>query len=717
MQIMRLGAANPPDKNRSKWARDLVDYAMNRNLPVANVPAHTITAFSASLQPAFAAKIEALCAAHKLSPAQLAAGLIKSALDEQAGAQTPAEQVADHSCKLVGEERVRSLLTPLLRSSYESSDAGKIAFAEAATGTGKGRMIASLAAAGASNGKNVVVAAPLAVTWQLLDDLAAIPETGAQGVRLMLGRSNFVNPDLTREWAFENGITDLVDWIDNGGKPLSDKAKNASVLVKTDLCWLLEDALSLAEQLPVSTVMLQHGESQDNADCPAEALYQTIRNQAGTARITLCSHHMLASHIQQIILRKITEEQAEESSLSLPFDIDLLIVDEAHLLETAVSSINSHDIHLRTLQRRVQADIARGKKPILKALDDLSACLEGQLRRAADKRYFGPMADFGDSQASFAALASAIEGVDLRKVEAQTAILLRLTRYACLNASRPGYSLKAELSPVRNYPSISIGRANLSKSLETLWDRVGGAVLVSATIYSEGDNAKLLRWKLSVPQARAHYLQPVHPKWATEPVTLMPTTTSMTPDDSLEWLEELSSICSDVGHKAKGGTLILVTSYLNAQGIGERLANTLGPRVIIQTRVMSAAACAVQFRALAHAGLKPVWVGLGSAWTGIDLTNHQVPAEADNTLTDLVIARLPVGANQTITHERRVAIAGFSIAVQEACWQLRQGIGRLVRREGMQGRNLWVLDSRATKGPAWAKPFSRILSAYKKAKH
>jgi|TARA_Y100001934_G_C12387159_1_gene797239 ATP-dependent DNA helicase DinG len=714
MQIMRLGAANPPDKNRSKWARDLVIYAIDRNLQVANVPAHTITAFSASLQPVLAAKIQALCDAHDLSPAQLSAGLIKSALDYQAGAPAPEKTVSDSSSSLVGEDRVRPLLTPLLRSSYGSADGGKIAFAEAATGTGKGRMIASLAAEGASKGKNVVVAAPLAVTWQLLDDLAAIPETSTQGVRLMLGRSNFVNPALAREWAFENGVTDLVDWIDNGGKPLSEKAKKASGLVKTDLCWLLEDALSLAEELPVSTVMLQHGETKEKGDCPAEALYQSIRNQTGIARITLCSHHMLASHVQQVILRKISEEQAEEATLSLPFDIDLLIVDEAHLLETAVSSINTHDIHLRTLQRRVKADVTRGKQPILKALDELSACLESQLRRTADKRYFGPMSDFGDSQAPFAALAAAIEGVDLRKVEAQTGILLRLTRYACLNASKASYTLKAELSPVRNYPSVSVGRANLSKSLETLWDRVAGAVLVSATLYSEGDNAKLLRWKLAVPQVRAHYLPPVHPKWTTEPVSLMATTTSMVPDDSDEWLEELAAICGDIAHKAKGGTLILSTSYQNALGLGERLAYSLGPRVIIQSRAMSAAACAVQYRALAHAGLKPVWVGLGAAWTGIDLTNHDVAAEADNTLTDLVIARLPVGANRTITHERRVAIAGFSIVVQEACWQLRQGIGRLVRREGMRDRKLWVLDSRATKGPAWAKPFSRILAAFKK---
>lgn len=99
--------------------------------------------------------------------------------------------------------------------------------------------------------------------------------------------------------------------------------------------------------------------------------------------------------------------------------------------------------------------------------------------------------------------------------------------------------------------------------------------------------------------------------------------------------------------------------------------------------------CAGQYRALHQEGRRPVWLGLGAAWTGIDLSDESATDPADDTmLTDLVITRLPVGLNRTLTHERRIAIAGFSIVSLEGVWQLRQGLGRLVRRPGVRNKNL-----------------------------
>lgn len=125
---------------------------------------------------------------------------------------------------------------------------------------------------------------------------------------------------------------------------------------------------------------------------------------------------------------------------------------------------------------------------------------------------------------------------------------------------------------------------------------------------------------------------------------------------------------------------------------------------------MSASACAVQYKALHNSGVKPVWVGLGSAWTGIDLSDDSVAPEDDRMLTDLIITRIPIGVGRTVIHERRVRIHGFSIVLQEAIWHLRQGLGRLVRREGVVSKQLWVLDSRLDGSEAWAQRINKTLA-------
>lgn len=84
-------------------------------------------------------------------------------------------------------------------------------------------------------------------------------------------------------------------------------------------------------------------------------------------------------------------------------------------------------------------------------------------------------------------------------------------------------------------------------------------------------------------------------------------------------------------------------------------------------------------------------------------------------LTDLVITHLPIGLNRTLTHERRVSIGGFRVISQEGGWHFRQGLGRLVRREGVVRRNLWVLDARIDGKEPWVVPFRRILSRYRVA--
>ncbi len=64
-------------------------------------------------------------------------------------------------------------------------------------------------------------------------------------------------------------------------------------------------------------------------------------------------------------------------------------------------------------------------------------------------------------------------------------------------------------------------------------------------------------------------------------------------------------------------------------------------------------------------------------------------------MTDLVITRVPFGTNKTAVHMARVKRLGFDMEAMEAALRLKQGLGRLIRREGVSGRRIWVMDGRS----------------------
>jgi CRISPR type IV-associated DEAD/DEAH-box helicase Csf4 len=94
-------------------------------------------------------------------------------------------------------------------------------------------------------------------------------------------------------------------------------------------------------------------------------------------------------------------------------------------------------------------------------------------------------------------------------------------------------------------------------------------------------------------------------------------------------------------------------------------------------------------------GKKPVWLATGAAWTGLDLRDEETEeALQDWILTDLVIPRCPMGRNRTAAHVARVSRLGFEQELLDAAFTLRQGLGRLIRREGLKKRNIRFLDGR-----------------------
>ena len=89
--------------------------------------------------------------------------------------------------------------------------------------------------------------------------------------------------------------------------------------------------------------------------------------------------------------------------------------------------------------------------------------------------------------------------------------------------------------------------------------------------------------------------------------------------------------------------------------------------------------------------------------------------ERDRLLTDLVLPRVPRGTEHSPIHQARRA--WMPTAEQDrAAFQFRQGIGHLIRREGVRDRRLWVLDGRIWEpSQKWLfAPAKAILTAHQR---
>ncbi|HIQ55042.1 MAG TPA: hypothetical protein EYH51_17540 [Pseudomonas pachastrellae] len=706
MITIRLGALNPPDTNRSAWARKLLTLAIELELAPVLLPRHKLTSFTVSMPPGLGKRIKQGANQAKLSPADYSAGLIEAVHIEKFGSTDDIRK--PEPARLAGESLVHEILRPLMRRAHQQMSGGKVVFVEAATGTGKGRLISALAAEAARSAGRIVISAPMTRIWRLIEDLSAIPEANEAGIRLVLERQALISPAAALGWAQDNDAHELIDWINTGGKPISPNAIAASKITGTQLCWLLEDAIYLAENLPINAVALR--EDNDIEECEAEKQFLALCRGNTEAAIVLCSHHSLASHFQ--LLQTQSDHEADDNHLGplcIPVKIGALLVDEAHLFEDAMVGINTNAIHLRSLQRLIKSEVTLGKKPALLAVAALEEICKRLIQGNEGKRFSGLATEESELAAALKETGIALSAINQKKLSPGSRSVLNVAIKACNSSSKVGMRLQVELSPVRNHPSLMVGRSNLQASMEFMWDQCRSAALISATLYSDGSDSKLIRWKLSVPPARAAYLPSVHPDWVKAPVRLHECRTAIPPDDSDQWAEEAAAIIADAAAKAKGGTLVLCTSHRNAASLEQHLAANFGPRLILQTTNNSAASCVARYREMYKAGIKPIWLGTGAAWTGVDLSDHDVEPAEDMMLSDLLVTRLPVGLNRTLTHERRAQVAGFGIVAQEACWQLRQGISPLVRREGVCSRNLWVLDTRLDSKLPWVAPFLKVL--------
>ena len=644
----------------------------------------------------------------------------------------------------------------MIRIIHRARELHKVALVESSTGTGKGLAIASGAKA-ASGDLPVLIAVPTHIVGkQIVSDLLAV---GFKPKRIcaLKGRREFVSEFALQRVLEMNGLPDEVvadaqRWITAQGK---------------DGAWLAAELMEEAPELPIASVVF-YG---DGSDLDRGWIaYENHRAGMEKAEVIVCTHAMLAmdtrarmwsgtegrmewgsewNRLNDFILEdSLSRLEHGDSGLLPPYG--LLLIDEVHQLENAFAQMMSAQISLARLRACLRALRNIGVPGVATALGQMDRLFRGMVDRG--RRQIGEVLP-GDMEAAVDGVWEILGRVRFpqgkKRALVDADVLADLSEYQQAIStfkSRKDIGVRPELSwsPKYFWPTLSLGPKSVSRLMGHLWARATvneGAAGFSATLYVPGADGRMRdhymrTMVLSIPD-RA-YLEPptpsAHrftPEWVFSPLRVNIIHPDTTPDaDALQppkrkelqngdiepWLDALTARIEKITARrpALGGTLILCTSYMTVEGLAEKLAPTLGKRLLRSAPRTKTSALKAQFLSLSSEGKKPVWLGVGGCWTGLDLSDHTTAPEQDQALTDVVIVKLPINAMRSSTASHRAQLnGGFHNEIRTSLLMLRQGMGRLVRRKGVGGRRLWILDPRLMDAKlGWNAPFRALMSEY-----
>lgn len=658
---------------------------------------------------------------------------------------------------------------------------GHIALVEAATGVGK--TLAMLLAAEdrlrTVPDSRVVISVPtLAVMRQFVATYTELVSAGFEihSVETLFGRREFVSLDALREVLDNPKYVDhrqsISAWIALNGEPMPDSP--------FDKPWLASTLRRIAPGFPVEACVIPDLPSDTDPGYLAYA-QQFDHRDRDTQEILLCTHAMLSistkhrhwgahrsqsyrdmRHQEVTLMKAIKSAQdpsdktelqntlRERQNARLLHGAELsadmgklppfryLIIDEAHLLESAMSSANASYLSIHSLVKKASECHKAGLGITAKKLDAIHAAAN-RLQSIANYAKDDSTALNDDSKASVLARETLIELLDVitlgrsKKKGLTTAqkLLISQLEYGqavlrtALLSHGPSVRSTVKFSPVREFPQIHVGANRVDGLLASLWASVKAAACVSATLYvskKDGFSSNYQRKILSVPDDRAKDYPPVVPLWMYEAVkgVALPSITrplqppsrreKLTPAEHAQreetWLRDVSHRVAEIHSTAAGGTLVLMTSYDSVKKLSRLMPSSLHDQLVTASVDASLAEQSIAFLKLARAGHKPLWLATGAAWTGLDIGGHEpfrdllkeetLPASEDNVLTDLVMPRLPFGINKSITHEHRIlSDPRMPWEILDMIFRLKQGVGRLVRREGLpNNRRIFFLDSR-----------------------
>ena len=721
----------PTGTNRSETYRHLVGIALRQKLAPAKLAIEELPTAVIRFSPAAEAQIGRVADEHGLEFKQAFAGLCAEAVKVQE------EQLARQAG--VAQQITRDLALPFTPKSAQQQQfyanlmvglkACQVVFAEGSTGIGKSRAMAGAAIAQAREKKTpVILAAPtVAVVEHLFDELHLL-DTGGLKIVMLPGATEFVDDvRLTEhlqelvdsggdgEVALDEGV---LDWV-NKGAPSMNQNRPLARTLGAGAAWLMDDLRKIATVLPAEEFQLRRRDERGAEASESRTLLAELRERSKEADIILCTHAMLAL--------------GQKTRWAVTPAPKVVIVDEGHLFESAVANINSDNLSLYTLRANI-ANLKRmkslGKTSIAsKALEEARA-LTRTLRRfestGSSIKLTGSDSDaephlLRQASLELKALAGMLASKTMdgmHQIEHTRRALHNIT-LSLASEGREVDRVDLSFSPEKRFPSLMCGPSSVGGHLGDIWKTAdGGAAIVSATLYvmDAFGNVKCdyLRGVLAAPLGRLSTPLPVvDPSIYNLPVLHTPTAAkalALTPPGKQNsgpeeaWHESVGRTVAEIAQTAAGGTLVLLTAYKDIDAI-EQLLPRSGVAEERIVRVKSGVKFSVteeRFRQAHKQGLRPVLLGLGAAWTGIDLKDDSVENdEQDLLLTDLVVVRLPVALNRSNAMLARIERTGMNPIMNETLLMLKQGLGRLIRRPGVQHRRLWVLDGRVFSGKAW----------------
>jgi len=492
-----------------------------------------------------------------------------------------------------------------------------------------------------------------------------------------------------------------------------------------------------------------------------EFYVKMCRKLKGRARTNASDADVEALHILEAEMGVALQVASDSKGILPPFSS--LMVDEGHALDESFSSALSDYVSLSAVLRDIREFSSLGGRMPPGTIDAVGHAIRKLIEVAPriDKRDAVALSSDSDNllSAHLGAIATACESLSKPRDEdsPKFRLYMAIRRAGVLITLAITTQRRSSLlrhSPVRHLPQLIVSTSSTKTLLSRLWASLESAAVVSATLYlptNDGPSAALMSGLLQVPTSRLTTFIPVEAPWtkrcvtgvwiakadqAINPLWLHPPTHKVpfskmdrTPEQlacaERVWHLELAAALKQVWETAAGGVLVLCTSYTTVDALNVLMAEhaasivTASPKLPLRSQ-------AVSFMAISKEGLKPLWLAIGGAWTGVDIGGHapwreqfgqEIPAELDNVLTDLVIPRLPFGVNQSLTHMWRLRNSPtVPWDLLDAALRFKQALGRLVRRNNLpSNRRIHILDARLGDPARAARlvPFANALKKYR----
>ncbi|SFF33097.1 CRISPR type AFERR-associated DEAD/DEAH-box helicase Csf4 [Paracidovorax wautersii] len=573
----------------------------------------------------------------------------------------------------------------------------------------------------------IVIAAPtIATMMHLVREFLRLGDNKATH-SLLIGRQQFVSASAVAELLSEHPCPPVQEWLDKGMPPGQSTATRG-----IPASGLMEDLRAVCGDLDFPTkdahLSAHHAEDEDCAE------YRRLQTAAETSDIIFTTHAMLA-------MRTIALSRGNTPPIPQPY---ALLIDEAHALEEGFASVNGASLAMS----RLGATLKREAWPGMGLKGKVDACRDSWTQaymamQALPDEVNLPLAPGNDrTTRSWALVRARLQTLrdqlaDLGTSAMKSAKASQNAHLSFIMSSKHAidlvlddYTGRIEFSPTRRYPLIQMGVKSVSASLLYTWESTEVAGLFSGTLFAPSASldsaANALAMELAVPRQRLQTTSRIHPSWLYTSPTLHlpkpghaptpPKGESFNEDGIKEWAEQIATHLKSIGDTAAGGTLALCTGYERAQIIANALRAQLNDpsRLIEQRTGTGVDGMARVFRQKSQEGLKPIAIATGGAWTGLDLSNGDVPPREDFLLTDVVITALPFNTQRSYLHAEKVQRIGMQVEINYTLRKFIQGIGRLVRRPGLQQRRLWILDSRleSVRTATYSSKFLAALSRY-----